>query len=455
VIAVDRLPALLEEHLPAHISRQRWSGAHEHEVSSVEVVWADVVEPGEPLLVWALADARLAGGVRHRYQVFIGGRAAEPAPAFLAGKERQLLAVVPGESGDVVLYDALIDPDLAIAVLHLTAPDAEVVVRRPIVLEHSNSSVVFDESILLKVFRKIEPGPNPDVEITRVLTEQGCPLVIPPLASLERDGTHLAVLRPFMVGATEGWEMARTSVRDVLASRLPPEESGGDLGPNSVRLGATIAGLHLAMADAWGSHPTDLDALIDEMVTFLEELGRGDAAGLDPAAFDLEAVRARLDAGRAMAEPGPTLRIHGDLHLAQVIRVDTGWLVIDFEGEPGRRRPDRTTDSSPLRDVAGMLRSFHYAAASGLAEWDGDDELASLATAWEERNRDAFLEGYFGEAGIDRILPADPAARAALLAVFELDKAVYELAYELGHRPEKVSIPLAGIDRLLRRPVST
>jgi maltokinase len=456
VIATDRLPALLAEHLPAHLARQRWAGAQGRAVVAVEVVWLDVVQPEEPLLVWALVEARLDDGAVQRYQVLIGGRAADPAPDFLAGKERQLLATVPGEQGDVVLYDALVDPDLAVAVLHLTAPHAEVVVRRPIVLEHSNSSVVFDESTILKVFRRIQPGPNPDVEITRALVEQGYANVLAPLAELQRDGTHLAVLRRFLRGATEGWELARTSVRDLLASRLPPEDCGGDLAPDSARLGDTIAGLHLAMAAAWGTQPGDSGRWIDEMEAHLAALSAGDAAALPRDSFDPDAVRARFDAARGLADAGQELRIHGDLHLSQVIQVDAGWLVIDFEGEPARPRPDRFTVSSPLRDVAGILRSFHYAAASGLAEWDiGDGDLTDLLAAWEARNRDAFLAAYLGRVGIDALLPADPVGRAALLAAFELDKAVYELGYELGHRPDKAAIPLAGIDRLLRGPVPT
>ena len=169
---------------------------------------------------------------------------------------------------------------------------------------------------------------------------------------------------------------------------------------------------------------------------------------------DVDAIRARFDQIRTLGDAGAEITIHGDLHLAQMIQVDTGWLVLDFEGEPARRRDDRFTTSSPLRDVAGMLRSFHYAAATGLAEWDqGDAELLGLLDAWELRNRDAFLTAYYGEEGIDPLLPVDPAARAALLAAFELNKAVYELGYELGHRPELVSIPQAGIERLVRGAV--
>ena len=445
-------PGLLHEvlgaHLPAHLERQRWSGASDG-VTAVTPAWIDTVNE-DPLLAWMVVDAALANGLEHRYQLFIGARQAHPWPEFLEGKERELLAVV--SEHDVVFYDALIDPDLAVVVLHLVAPDIEVEVRRPIVLEHSNSSVVFDEAHILKVLRKVEAGPNPDVEIPRVLAERGFEHVLPPRAELRRDDMDLAVLRDFLVGATEGWQLARASVRDVLASRLLPEESGGDLAPDSARLGSTIAGLHVAMADAWGIEPGDPARWVDQMLVSLDEIAAQDGASV----LDVDAVRGRLDEARRLGDAGAEIRVHGDLHLAQVIQVDAGWLVLDFEGEPARRRDDRFTSSSPLRDVAGMLRSFHYVAATGLAEWDlGDDELLGLLDVWEERNRDAFLAAYYAEPGIEELVPADPAARAALLAAFELDKAVYELGYELAHRPELVSIPLAGIDRLVSGPVPT
>jgi maltokinase len=440
---------VLGEHLPGYLERQRWSGAPEGGIEAADVARREEVAE-DPLLLWLLVDATLASGASQQYQLFLGGRPAVPWPEFLEGKDREILHVVPVDGGEeVVLYDALIDPDLAIEVLHLVAPDVEVEVRRPIVLEHSNSSVVFDEATILKVLRKIEKGPNPDVEITRVLAEQGYQHVLPPLAELRRDDTDLAVVREFLVGATEGWQLARASVRDLLASRLPPEECGGDFAPDSARLGDVIAGLHVAMAAAWDSTEGDPARWVDQMGGAIDEIG-GRAEG-----FDAEAVRARLEEARVLDDAGREIRIHGDLHLSQVIQVDAGWLVLDFEGEPARRRDDRFTASSPLRDVAGMLRSLHYAAATGLAEWDqGDAELLELLAAWEERNRSAFLTAYEAHEGIDALLPKDPAARSVLLGAFELDKAVYELGYELGHRPELASIPMAGIERLVRGPVS-
>ncbi len=445
------LSTVLAEHLAAHLARQRWAGAHDRPIRTVDLHWHEVVREDEPMLVWTLARATFEDGGEQDYQLFVGIRSASAVPDFLNGKERELIAQTEGRTEAVVVYDALVDPDLAIAVLHLVSPSTEVVVRRPLVLEHSNSSVVFDEATILKIFRKVEPGPNPDVEITRVLAEQGFDHVLPPLAELQRDGTDLAVLREFLVGSTEGWELARASVRDLLAGGLPPEDSGADFAPDAERLGTVLAGLHRAMADAWGRQPADTQRWAAELDANLAQVLASGSRAL-PAGLDADAMRSRFAELATLDDAGADVRIHGDLHLAQVIKTDRGWIVLDFEGEPARRRDDRFTISSPLRDVAGVLRSLHYAAATGLAEWSGDDadpDLAPLVERWEERNRGAFLAAYLDTEGIDALLPRDPQARDAVLCAFELDKAIYEVGYELGHRPDHVGIPLAGVNRLL------
>lgn len=450
------LTELLVEHLAAHLARQRWAGAHDRPINEVGLRWQELVRDDEPMLVWMLARATFDDGAEQDYQLFVGIRPAASSPDFLHGKERELIAHVPGRTEALVVYDALVDPDLAIAVLHLVSPSTEVEVRRPIVLEHSNSSVVFDEATILKIFRKVEPGPNPDVEITRVLAEHGYEHVLPPLAELQRDGTDLAVLREFLVGSTEGWELARASVRDLLAGALPPEESGADFAPDAERLGSALAGLHLAMASAWGRQPADTERWAADMEANLDQV-LGSGSGALPPGLDTSAMRSRFADLAALDEAGADIRIHGDLHLAQLLKTDRGWMILDFEGEPARRRDDRFTVSSPLRDVAGVLRSLHYAAATGLAEWstEEDPHLALLVEQWEERNRDALLAAYVHTDGIDALLPRDASARDAVLGAFELDKAIYEVGYELGHRPDHVGIPLAGVTRLLGAPAAT
>ena len=149
-----------------------------------------------------------------------------------------------------------------------------------------------------------------------------------------------------------------------------------------------------------------------------------------------------------LADPGPAIRTHGDYHLGQVMRTDAGWYVLDFEGEPDRPLEERQRPTSPLRDVAGMLRSLHYASAVALTERDGD-EFAEAAAAWEARNRQAFLDGYLPVGGQGRAsCPPTEASVDAVLAAFELEKAVYELSYERAHRPDWEHIPLTALRRL-------
>ncbi len=453
-IDLDAIAPRLLERLPDHLTHQRWSGAHDAPLADLSPRWLEVACEGDDVaLLWGIVDGR-RGDEDVSFQVFVGLRPAVAPPEFLHGKEREVVAAIPHPDGDLLAYDALVDPDLAIAVLHLVAPDEEVEVRRPIVLEHSNSSVVFDERRILKLFRKIEPGPNPDVEITRELARLGSPHVLAPLAELHRDGTDLAVLREFIVGATEGWQLARTSVRDLLASRLSPEEAGGDFAPDAERLGVVLGELHALMADAWGSDAADTAAWVAQMEEQLDRVA-GEASGRLPAGVDPEVIRGRYRRLLELPDAGAQIRIHGDLHLAQVLRVDDGWRVLDFEGEPARRRDERFTTSSPLRDVAGILRSFHYAAATGLAEWGGEDgELAELAAHWEDRNRVAFLRGYLDVASAVELLPDDEDGRAEILRAFELDKAVYELAYELAYRPDQAAIPAEGVVRLVNKELA-
>jgi maltokinase len=402
-----------------------------------------------PHLWWVLADALFADGAAQSFQLFIGGRAAEPLPDFLHGKDRELVAVVPQPDGDVILYDGLIDPDLAVQVLHLVSPGTAVDVPRPIVLEHSNSSLVFDERLILKVLRRVEPGPNPDVEITRVLAANGYPHVLAPLAQLRRDELDLAVLREFVVGGTEGWVIAQASVRDLLACGLPPEDCGGDFAPAACRLGTVLGGLHVALADAFGRRPGDGPGWSQAMIDHLYGIP-GLERELARVGLDIDRIAERFHVLRELTDAGAQIHIHGDLHLAQVLLADASWLVLDFEGEPARRRDDRFTDSSPLRDLAGLLRSLHYAVATGLAEWgDVDDDRRQFALAWEQRNRSAVLDGYLGVAGALDLLPSGGGARGDVLEAFELDKAIYEVGYELRHRPDLVDIPLSGVVRLM------
>jgi len=439
----EALAPLLGDFLP----RQRWYAGSDPP-ARVEVTVLDARE-GEPLLVWLLADAVDGEGGRARYQIVLGGRPVPSDAEFLQGKARVTLGEVDGW----IYYDALVDPELALLVLEKVAPDESAKVARPLVVEQSNTSVVYDERLILKLFRRVHPEPNPDVEITKLLGERGFPHVVPQLAELRYEGFDLAVVRQYLLGSTDAWELAHTSLRDLLNTRVPPAEAGGDFGPEALTLGDVTARLHLAMADVFGTEPGSSGEWLAGFRAQLDRLPDVAAAAAVPMAevVDRGAVEAALAALADVSDAGMATRIHGDLHLAQVLLADAGWFVLDFEGEPVRPVAERVRASSPLRDVAGMVRSFHYAARTGLAERgrDVDPELVDLAAQWESRARDEFWRGYQSVAGIDRLLPASSADRESLLRAFELDKAVYEIIYELSHRPDWVDIPASAVRRTL------
>lgn len=444
---LDELGEALAPLLGGFLPRQRWYAGSEPP-ADVAVTTLDARD-GDPLLVWLLVDAIDADGGRATYQIVLGGRPAPCDCEFLQGKARVTLGEVDGW----IYYDALVDPDLALSVLEKVAPDESAEVARPLVVEQSNTSVVYDERLILKLFRRVHPEPNPDVEVTKLLGERGFPHVLPQLAELRYEGSDLAVVRQYMLGSTDAWELARTSLRDLLNTRMPPDEAGGDFGPEALTLGDVTARLHLAMAEVFGTEPGSAKDWLDGFRAQLERLPDVAAATATPVAevVDTAAVDAALAALADVADPGVATRIHGDLHLAQMLLADAGWFVLDFEGEPARPVAERVLTSSPLRDVAGMVRSFHYAARIGLAERgrDVDPELVDLAGQWESRAADEFWRGYQSVTGIDRLLPASAADRESLLRAFELDKAIYEIIYELSHRPDWVDIPASAVRRTL------
>jgi maltokinase len=449
---LDDLAEKLAPLLGAFLPRQRWFAGDEPP-TSVAVTTLDLRE-GDPVLAWLLVEATHADGGQATYQVVLGGRPAPCDLEFLQGKER----VTVGEVDGWVYYDALVDPQLALVVLAKVAPDESAEVARPLVVEQSNTSVVYDERLILKMFRRVHPEPNPDVEITETLGERGFPHVVPQLAEMRYEGADLAVVRQYMLGSTDAWQLAHTSLRDLLGTRMPPEEAGGDFGPEAFTLGEVTGRLHLAMAEAFGTGDADPGSWLEGFRAQLARVPQGEIeVGGETVKMseliDVAAVDTVLAELVDVADPGPAFRIHGDLHLGQFLLADAGWFVLDFEGEPVRPVAERLVASSPLRDVAGMVRSFHYAARTGLAERgrDVDAELVDLSAAWEARAVEAYLAGYSHVEGVDELLPAVDGDRDKVLRAFELDKAVYEVIYELAHRPDWVDIPASAVRRTLSR----
>jgi maltokinase len=439
MISPDDIVSLLPDFLP----RQRWYGAADLELENVTLVSFDVLRPEWPVLAWLLADATFGDGSMATFQLPVGLRPLEQTERFLEGKGRSFLGDVDTDTGPALVYDALVDPDLALVLLHHIAPDEHISRVRPLNVEQSNTSVVYDERVIMKLFRRVAEGPNPDVEMTEALAAQGFEHISAPVAAWRRDGHDLAVVREFLDGGTVGWQLALTSLRDVYDSRVDPSEAGGNFAPEAGRLGRITAEMHLALARAFGTDEGDPEAWA---TTMRENLARSRARALDAMAIDAcyGELRNVKDAGRSM-------RIHGDYHLGQTMRTDNGWYVLDFEGEPAAPLAERRAPSSPLRDVAGMLRSFHYAAEVALVERGPaaeEDELRTLGRRWEQHVAEAFCLEYFGTPGIDDLTPAVDEDRRRVLEAFVLAKAVYEVGYELAHRPDWAHIPLEAVNRL-------
>lgn len=311
--------------------------------------------------------------------------------------------------------------------------------------EQSNSSVAFGEDSLLKVFRRVTPGVNPDVEIHEALTRAGSTHVATLHGYLTAAGTQLAMLQQFLRTASDGWGLAFASARNLFAEGdLHADEVGGDFAAEAHRLGSSVAEVHAVLARAFATVPLDLPALA---VTMEQRLTV--ATGVVPElARHREALTARFEAV-ATLPTSTAQRIHGDLHLGQTLRTSLGWKLVDFEGEPAKELSERVLPDSPWRDVAGMIRSFGYAATAVARDLEaGQDDANQIdyrAGEWVAHNVRAFLDGYTEARGLP--LTDD---EQTLLDAYVADKAVYEAAYEARNRPDWLAIPLAALDELAR-----
>ncbi|QSR27287.1 hypothetical protein CFH99_16830 [Nocardioides aromaticivorans] len=309
--------------------------------------------------------------------------------------------------------------------------------------EQSNSSVFFGEDAVLKLFRKVTPGENPDVTTHRALTEAGSTHVAALYGWIEQGDRQLGMLQQFLRTASDGWGQALASVRDLFAEAdLHAEEVGGDFASEAARLGEALAEVHRQLRESFPTSALPASVLAEVMAQRLDA-----AIGVVPQlAEHADGARAVFAAVAGLGEI-PVQRVHGDLHLGQTLRTVAGWKFVDFEGEPAKPLSERLLPDSPWRDVAGMTRSFDYAphavAASMPAEdADVEHQRAIRAAEWAKRNRRAFLASYCGEGGLG---PAD----RTLLTAYVVDKAVYECLYEARNRPNWLSIPLEGVARLV------
>ncbi|MEX2224624.1 MAG: hypothetical protein WEG40_22800 [Candidatus Rokuibacteriota bacterium] len=443
--------------LARFLIRQRWFAAKTRGIEALDVLdWA-VLDPGVPLVLLLLG----IDGDRYYVPVTVSDDAAPEAALARVGGEavvdahddprfgRRVLAAIaagrslPGRPGRVGFRPT---PGWRFP----AEPDAQP--ARRLTGEQSNTSVVLGD-LVLKSLRRPQPGLNPDLEITRFLTSRTAFRHVPRLAGwMEYESAGetatLAVLQEFVPNAGDGW----THVVSTLAGRGGAIERRPDPLVDDVRrLGAITGGLHAALAADYDDPDFRPEAVgRDDVARWAGGIADELAAAERPGSA--AGIRAALE---ALAGATVKIRIHGDYHLGQVLKTPDGFVIIDFEGEPARPLADRRQKLPALRDVAGMLRSLDYAAHAVAFRRPEAERAAALAalTAWEQRARHAFLAGYQDAVAVSPVplVPPSPAALRRACAPFELQKACYELRYELDNRPDWAAIPRAGISRILER----
>ncbi|MEU3771644.1 maltokinase [Streptomyces sp. NPDC032472] len=435
----------LEAMLRAWLPGQRWFAGKGRAITRLRLVSAvELLPPGTtPGLLHLLVGVDCADGAADCYQLLLGVRPAPLPPALapaLIGHAEQ------GPYAGHAVYEGLGDPRLATLLLErLRTPGSHGPLRfdrdpaalipdgstpRPLSGEQTNSSLIYGDSHILKVFRRVGPGVNPDLELPRALAAAGCTRVPAPVAWYEAElaGAEpltLGVLQPYLRGSDDGWQLA-----------LRRLGTGADFTAEAHALGRATAEVHSALATALPTlalDPEQTARLAAGMTARLAATVR-EVPALRPYEDGLRGAFDALAASRGSGVPAQ--RIHGDLHLGQTLRTaDGSWALIDFEGEPARPLADRRRPEPAVRDIAGILRSFDYAARSH----------RPFAPAWADACRAAFCEGYARTTG------RDPREDPVLLRAYETDKAVYEARYESRHRPDWLHVPMAAIRRLAER----
>ena len=448
----------VDELLDGWMPEQRWFGGKGRAIARVRST-AELVQDGDPALWVYLVDVGYNDGGQHTYFVPLTFRAHtnESLTHGLIGE------VTAPDGTHLWVHDALRDRDATTLWTRLLAagttvgslrfvrePGADIPVDTPgdtLTAEQSNTSLVFGESTIAKFFRRLEPGLNPDVEVHDALRSTDNPHIAALLGYITVDlpgaePATAAMAQTFLPVASDGWSLALTSVRDLYAEGdLHPDEVGGDFAAESHRLGAATASVHADLAQVLPTGNAGRAWLTETATAMRSRLA--EACQVVPDLLEHAAALEAVYDGLAEVSGDHALqRVHGDLHLGQVLRTAQGWTILDFEGEPAKPITERRTVDTPLRDVAGMLRSFDYAARSLLLDGQEDPQLAYRATEWANRNRAAFCEGY-GEAS-----GSDPRDAGVLLTAFEADKAVYEAVYEARNRPGWLTVPLRSLDRI-------
>jgi maltose alpha-D-glucosyltransferase/alpha-amylase len=531
-VLTGRGKTALEALLPEYLRPRRWFASKTRTIRGVEIIEALPLRLGRRTPGYiTLIDVSYAAGERETYVLPLGFASGEQAEAVVRDSPQAAIARIDlsdGASG--LLFDATQDQDFCRALLRTIEQKREIggkggrltasttaafrhkrgdrsVAIDPVLLngDQSNSSIVYGDRFILKVFRRPDEGTNPDLEIGRYLTEKaGFPHTPPVAGYLEyRRGRGqprtLAILHGYVVNEGDAWrytldELGRYYERALtaepaarpqdgpIALLLFEDEGGVTAGDDLVGayvesarlLGRRTAELHLAIA----ASEDDPEFAAEPFTPFYQRSLLQSMRGQSRRTFQLlrdqidsiplaerplamevlgleSAIGERLTTVLSAPISATRLRCHGDYHLGQVLFTGDDFVIIDFEGEPARPLSERRVKRSPMRDVAGMLRSFHYAAYAALYQ-RGDirpEDLPVLepwAQRWQRRVSAAFFGAYREVAAKGGFLPEEEASRAALMEVYLIDKALYELSYELNNRPDWLRIPLLGICQLVK-----
>ncbi|MGO8719826.1 MAG: maltose alpha-D-glucosyltransferase [Acidobacteriaceae bacterium] len=527
------LRKLEESILPTYLPRHRWFGNKSSTIRSTSVSdWGKIDQGGT---IFCLVHVEYESGKADRYFLPVAVAFGEAARTLRDASPSSILSTVLSPGGEGVLYDATYDPASCTQLLAIIADSTAFAMQQGNVqgapssalrgllaqkpaqkslpptrssAEQSNTSILFGDRLMMKLFRHPEPGLNPDCEIGRYLTEETRFKNIPPFGgSIEYTNqadapTTLCMLQGLVANQGDGWQWMLEELEryyeNYAQEIIPPDELDRLVATTSAPLGvarcsafarehagvaldaAAVLGrrtaeMHAALASpktnaAFAPEPLskeyfdNLQASINAQAAHAYDLLRKTMAGLADDTVEIAALllshRTRILDGLGASSigsiDGQRTRIHGDYHLGQVLRVKTDFVILDFEGEPARSLEVRRMKHSPLKDVAGMLRSFNYAAWAALMRYssrrpEDQSRLEPWARLWDQSTTAEFLHAYMETMAGSRLIPANPSAQWSLLNLYLLEKAFYELVYELNSRPNWVKIPLMGVTALLRQ----
>ena len=515
---------------PEYFKSKRWFGSKGRKIKSFGLIDFAVLSEQSVLTVLLLLRIGYQEGNTEFYHLPLLLQSAFDAPTTITSQPNAIAATLDTPQGELVAYDAFANEDFLRTFYHnmfenhqfesglgegrfvfanvagrIDQPEVEAV--KLIATEQSNTSVVYNGKLILKCFRKLAAGKNPDFEIPLFLTTNTDFRYVPKLAGyIEYEQTKgnpvsIGVLQDFIKNNGDGYNFTLEHLRDFF-KQLEPELLAGslqNLGDNARteraqqlaapyvgaarQLGQITGQLHNALAseeaqqdpafvpelitaqdtNKWQASIEKLiDTIMDTATKYLANAPAELKQQLESIAANKQAYLDVVARVNELPQAGVNkIRYHGDYHLGQVLKTDEGFMVLDFEGEPARTLEERRAKYCPLKDVTGMLRSFDYAAYTVLFEQQeklgekvAAGELERWALAWEGVARTAFLAGYLEAVKANRgakFLPDSPQALQQAMDVFETEKAFYELLYEINNRPNWIAMPLKGLQRISKQ----